>query len=124
MTLCARELGAMRILSILVRTDTEKVHGGGGAKRRSLQGHPPGADHATLVVDNALPGDFVEHRPRRTLIGGDNSSSEFSGWDRGIETIGDELPGYDLIHLVTSAFNTLDTAYLTPFTTKMLRAIV
>jgi hypothetical protein len=113
----------LRVLSILVRTGTEKFTDAEQRNADLFRRHLRGIQHDTLVVDNALPAEFEDRRERRSLIGGDNSFSEFSGWDRGIRSLGDDLWRYDVVHLVTSAFHSLYTAYLERFTTDMLRVV-
>jgi hypothetical protein len=75
------------------------------------------------VVDNALGPDFVEAIGDRAVVGGDNSAREFSAFDRGLEYLGGQIWDFDFVHLATSAFNTLYTAYLDRFDTDLLRAV-
>ena len=56
------------------------------------------------------------------LIGGDNSSREFSAFDRALEWVGADVWSYDFVHLATSAFNTLYVAYLERFGPSLLAA--
>ena len=76
-----------------------------------------------VVVDNALPRDVVDQRSDGSvLIGGDNSSREFSAFDRAIEFAGADIWSYDFVHFATSAFNTLYVAYLDRFVPSLLAA--
>ena len=56
------------------------------------------------------------------LIGGDNSSREFSAFDRALEFAGADIWSYDFVHFATSAFNTLYVAYLERFVPSLLAA--
>ena len=42
-------------------------------------------NHRILVVDNQLPPGRQEQIGRYSIIGGDNNSREFSGWDQGVK---------------------------------------
>jgi hypothetical protein len=75
-------------------------------------------------VDNSLPSAFVEHAGQRTVIGGDNSVFEFSGFDKALAFAGSAIHYYDLIHFATSAFDTLYVAYLERFTPVVLGALL
>ena len=80
-------------------------------------------ERRVVVVDNALPRAFADEREDGTaLIGGDNSSWEFSAFDRAIEFVGADIWSYDFVHFATSAFNTLYVAYLDRFTSPLLTA--
>jgi hypothetical protein len=58
-----------------------------------------------------------------TVLGGDNSFSEFSAADVALSWIGHRIWSYDLVHLATAAFNTLYVGYLERFDMRMLRTI-
>jgi hypothetical protein len=73
----------------------------------------PAIDRTTVVVDNALPpGHESRQSDTCVVIGGDNTSWEFSAWDRALAYVGGELRRFDLVNLCTSAFRTLYVAYL------------
>ena len=81
-------------------------------------------DVSTIVIDNALPPETapVDHGTH-WVIAGDNRCSEFSAWDRGFafaRTLGLEP---DVVHLVTSTFNSLYSAY-TRFVDETLLQLV
>ena len=113
----------MRVLTILARHGTDKYKDAEKQLEQILARFGPKMDRSLLIVDNALPFDFVERSSSSTLIGGDNSAWEFSAWDRAIHFLGDAIWRYDLIHLVTSAFHTLYTSYLDRFDFAMLQSI-
>ena len=83
----------------------------------------PGVEHRLIVVDNALPRDFTDERAGSLLIGGDNSSWEFSGFDRALNFLGADVWSYDFVHFATSAFNTLYVAYLERFEPSLLEVL-
>jgi hypothetical protein len=113
----------MRILTILARLGTEKYPEAEPQIDELFRQRLPGVERERVVVDNALPAGHLERERDRTLIGGDNSFWEFSAFDRVIEWLGPRIWAFDLVHLATSAFNTLYTAYLDRFDATCLRAI-
>ena len=81
----------------------------------------PGVERRTVVLDNAMASTPTpEWRNGTAILAGDNAAWEFSAWDKGIQWIGKEIWSYDLVHLVTSAFGALYTAYIPRFTTAIL----
>jgi hypothetical protein len=119
----ARE--TMRVLTILARFGTEQYP---HAEREiadifARQMPTPTVDRTVIVVDNALPRDFVEERDGHILIGGDNSAREFSAFDRAVAFVGSDIWSYDLVHFATSAFNQLYVAYIERFDPRLLAAI-
>ena len=115
----------MRIVSILARYGTDKYQDAEQQLQEILDRFGPGIERPLIVVDNMLPVDYLERlNSSTTLIGGDNSAWEFSAWDQAIRFLGKTIWSYDLVHLVTSAFHTLYTAYLDRFDRGMLQSIV
>jgi hypothetical protein len=83
----------------------------------------PNAVRTTIVVDNALPRSAIQLLDSDTLlIGGDNSHWEFSAWDRGLAHLDRMRVSVDLVHFVTSAFDTLYTEFITRFDEALLCA--
>ena len=82
-----------------------------------------GIERRVIVVDNALPHGVVEEHGCTTVISGDNSSWEFSAFDRAIDFVGADVWSYDFVHCATSAFNTLYVAYLERFEPGLLLAL-
>jgi hypothetical protein len=80
-------------------------------------------DRTVVIVDNALPRDVVEERDGAILLGGDNTSREFSAFDRAIDFIGSDIWSYDFVHFATSAFKTLYVAYLDRFDARLLHGL-
>lgn len=113
----------MRILTLFVRFGSEKYGGALEDVEALFARQLPEAERTTIVVDNALDAD---HERRVTadcvVIGGDNRQWEFSGWDRALAFVGRDVFAFDLVHLCTSAFATLYTAYLERFSGDLLRA--
>ncbi len=114
---------ATRILTILARYGTDAYPRAEQDIDAFFARRLPGIDRTTIVVDNALPRGYVETLPDGFLIGGDNHAREFSAFDRAIDFIGSNIWSYDLVHLATSAFNTLYVAYLDRFDAGVLDAI-
>jgi len=84
----------------------------------------PAVHRRTVVIDNALPQGHVEREGgQATIIGGDNSAWEFSAWDEGIRFVEAELDDYDLVHIATSAFDTLYTGYIKLFDEMLLAEV-
>ncbi len=114
----------MRVATILARYGTERYREAEEQLDSIFERRLPNVERNTIVVDNALPHDFVEqHNEAHALIGGDNSFWEFSAWDKGLQFLGGRIWSYDLVHLVTSAFHTLYVAYLDRFDNRMLEYI-
>ena len=78
------------------------------------------------IIDNAraLDQPVEQIAPRTFLRSGDNSAWEFSAWALAIRQAKAEEESFDLVHFVTSAFNTLYTEYLKHFHTDMLSYVV
>ncbi len=114
----------MRVITLLARYGTTAYADALPRLDELFGRHVPGADRSTLVVDNALPSGHLERSGDRvTLIGGDNTWHEFSGWDRGLRFLGGELHHFDVVHLATSAFGMLYTAYLDRFDEDLLHLV-
>lgn len=114
----------LRVLSVLVRHGVEKYPTAEADLTAFYRRQLPDVDRDVLVVDNALAPGVIEHDARRTVIGGDNTAHEFSGFDRAIAHIGGRIWSYDVVQLGTSAFQMLFTGYLTHFSTPMLERMV
>ena len=114
----------MRILTVLARYGLDQYSQAEEAIQGLFDRHLSGAERDVIIVDNALPGDVVERKPGRTLLGGNNTVREFTAFDRAIAWAGPSLRSYDLVHFATSAFNTLYTSYLDRFTPAVLSAAI
>lgn len=94
----------MKLLTLFVRYGDADYQ---GAFKRLCQFYQriEGLDYDAVLIDTALPADLqVSLGPHIVMIGGDNSRREFSGWDTALARFPDLLDGYDLVHVVTSAF--------------------
>lgn len=88
-------------------------------------------DHGLLgnrtlwIIDNALPPGLDPQSPAAgvEVRPGDNRAWEFSAWERALREAGQAGASYDVVHFVTSAFNTLYTEYLRHFRPEMLPAV-
>jgi hypothetical protein len=115
---------ALKVLSIVARHGTDAYPNAGRNVAAIFARQMPAVDRTAIVVDNALPREVVARSSEGVVIGGDNTAREFSAFDRAIEFVGASIWSYDLVHLATSAFDTLYTAYLDRFTPDVLAAIV
>ena len=114
---------ATRILTILARFGTEKYPNAESDIAEIFERRMSAVDRTVIIVDNALPRGLVQERRDGVLLGGDNSSREFSAFDRALDFLGSDIWSYDLVHFATSAFNTLYINYLERFDDRMLEAI-
>ena len=114
----------MRVLTIFVRTGTTKYATAEQELSEVFQTQLPAVERRTVVVDTALPPCEMEHETNRVVIGGDNSSREFSAFDSAVAHLGDEIWNYDLVNLTTAAFRQLYWDYLERFRPMVLSAIV
>lgn len=113
----------MRILSLFVRHGTTKYPQALDGLRAFYRKRLPATRPELLVVDNALEGTPPERLPDGELVAGCDSHWEFSGFDAGLAHLGARLWDYDLIHLVTSAYDTLYTRYIERFDERMLGVV-
>ena len=115
----------MRVVTILVRHGTGKYQDAGQRIEEIFARQLPGIERTTITVDNELPPDYIRIQNNfEIILGGDNSSWEFSAWNKGMNYLGEEIWSYDLVHLVTSAFHTLYVDYLDRFNQTMLDVMV
>ncbi len=114
----------MKVLSIIARYGLEQYAGAEQEVSAIVARQLPELRRDVIVVDNALPPETVERIGGGTVLGADNRNREFTAFDRAIAWAGPSLSEYDLVHLVTSAFNTLYTGYLERFNMPVLNAIV
>jgi hypothetical protein len=114
-----------RLLALYVRHGTQKYKEAFPALRALFATQAPNADVQFLIVDNALDAEamYVEEDGTQVL-GGNNESWEFSAWDRAILSKSKEMAAFDLIILVTSAFQQLNTRHLTRINDQMIDACI
>ena len=113
----------LRVLTILARFGSDQYADAEATIADLFARQLPGVERDVIVVDNALPRDYVARREGSMLIGGDNSSREFSAFDRAVEFVGADIWSYHLVHFATSAFNTLYVAYLERFVPSLLASM-
>jgi hypothetical protein len=114
----------LRVLTLLVRYGADKYAGADERLEDLLRRTLPDAERRTVIIDNALePGFERRLDAARVLIGGDNSSWEFSGWDRGIQFIGTEIGRFDFVHFATDAFEQFDAEFPAWVNVSMLEAL-
>jgi hypothetical protein len=112
----------LRVLSMLARFGSSQYAGAEEAIADLFARQLPDVERRVIVIDNALGAEVVEEGATSVLIGGDNGSREFSGFDRAIDFVGDDIWSYDYVHCATSAFQTLYVAYLERFEPAVLQA--
>jgi len=100
----------MRILTLFVRHGTAKYTEALDDLRAFQRRRLPEVRHDMLIVDNGP--EAPSPTPGAEVIRGSNRRWEFSAWDDGLAHVGARVRDYDLVHLVTSAFNTLYTRYI------------
>jgi hypothetical protein len=113
----------LRVLTVFVRAGTVAYAEADERLDTLFANQLPGVSRDVVVVDNLLPAGVHERLPGRVVVGGDNSSWEFSGVDVAVRHVGAALWQYDLVNVVTSAFEQLYTAYLERFQPQVLMAI-
>jgi hypothetical protein len=101
----------MRILTLFARHGREKYATALDELRTFQRRCLPRATFETLVVDNA-PQAALAPEAGCEVIPGSNRAWEFSAWDDAVAHVGNRIFRYDLVQLVTSAFNTLYTRYI------------
>ncbi|WP_246684841.1 hypothetical protein [Mesorhizobium sp. B2-7-1] len=100
-----RDPSKLRILTLLARHGTARYPTALQDLRAMFAAQMPDVSHHMLVIDNTLPEGHRADLDREVeLIGGSNSSWEFSAWDSGIAYLGKRVNDHDLVHLATSAF--------------------
>ena len=113
----------MRIATIFVRYGVSDYEGAEEKLAETFRRRLPDVERYTVVVDNALGSPFAEAAVDRAVVSGDNTMREFSAFDIGVKYLGRRIWDFDFVHLATSAFDTLYTAYLDRFDSALLRAI-
>uniref|UniRef100_E6VN05 Glycosyl transferase group 1 n=1 Tax=Rhodopseudomonas palustris (strain DX-1) TaxID=652103 RepID=E6VN05_RHOPX len=94
----------MKLLTLFVRYGNVDYHGSFERLQDFYRGLPQ-LTYDAIIVDNALPPEFVSDVASNVkVIGGNNVRREFSGWDVAIDRFSSKLDECDLVHVVTSAF--------------------
>lgn len=94
----------MKLVTLFVRYGDRDYYG--AFKRLSdLYNHLGISNYDALIIDTALPKTVqVKIGNNISLIGGDNTRREFSGWNSALEKLSENLEDYDVVNIVTSAF--------------------
>ncbi len=76
-----------------------------------------GTNVTTWIIDNKLEGEGggIDLVTGFRLLSGNNEQREFSAFQKVLSQHREEIEAYDVVHFVTSAFNTLFTEYLDYF---------
>jgi hypothetical protein len=112
----------MRLLTILARYGVAQYSDAERRLQTILAQRLPGVDRDLIIVDNALGADPPRDADTPAVIAGDNRHREFTAFDRAVRFVGAGLAAYDAIHFVTSAFDTLYTAYMDRLSEPALEA--
>lgn len=112
-----------RVLSLFLQSGTQAYPDAERHLADLFARQLPGVSRDVVVVDNVLPPGVAHAEPGRVVIGGDNSVSEFSAIDAAIAYAGLRLWDYDLVNIVTAAFEQLYAGYLDRFTPPVLAAV-
>ncbi len=113
----------LRVLTVLARCGMERYATAEDELVDLFNRRMQGIERRTIIVDNALPRGYAEKRDNTSVIGGDNSSREFSAFDRAVDAVGADIWSYDFVHFATGSFRTLYVAYLERFETALLQAM-
>lgn len=113
----------MKILCLFVRHGTEKYPDALTVLNQWYERHNLLDQRTLWIIDNAQEIECPPKQlgPKVLLRPGNNEAWEFSAWQRAIREAGKELNNFDAVHFVTSAFNTLYTAYLGHFSIRSLK---
>ena len=117
----------MNILCLFVRHGTTAYPDSLSVLDRWYEKHGLLDQRTLWILDNALPADAPTLQILQqgvVLRPGDNRAWEFSTWERAIIEAKAEGTNYDVVHFVTSAFNTLYTTYLDHFFAAMLDYVI
>ncbi|MDZ4799309.1 MAG: hypothetical protein SGI92_14190 [Bryobacteraceae bacterium] len=116
----------VRITALFLRYGSERYPGALARFRSLLSIRFSEAQIWTVLVDNALPPDYCEYLTDEgvTAIGGDNSSWEFSGWQKALEWSEAVGGPPDWILFATDAFDQLYIEFLQHFSTGLLQRLV
>ena len=116
----------MKILCLFIRHGSEKYPEALAVLNQWYERHGLLNQRTLWIIDNALPADQPPKllAPQVILRPGDNQAWEFSAWARAVREAKQQGVDCDVIHFVTSAFNTLYTVYLNHFRSEMLPYMV
>ncbi|MEO6993808.1 MAG: hypothetical protein ABI273_09285 [Lacunisphaera sp.] len=116
----------MKILCLFVRHGTDHYPDALHSLDEWYDRHGLREKRTLWIIDNARDADQPAEQiaPRTLLRSGDNSAWEFSTWALALQQAAGEGESFDLVHFVTSAFNTLYTEYLKHFHTDMLTYVL
>lgn len=116
----------MKILCLFVRHGLGKHAGAREVLDQWYARHGLLGNRTLWTIDNALPANTppTTQPDGSWLLAGDNQAWEFSAWAHVLSQPSLLTQTYDVVHLVTSAFNTLYTRYLDHFDPTMLREVI
>jgi glycosyltransferase involved in cell wall biosynthesis len=112
----------MKILCLYLRYGTRDYPEGLADLQAWYARKLPEASITIWVIDNKIEGqnDGIDLQTGHWLLSGDNQAREFSAFQKVLVEHREEIEAYDLVHFVTSAFNTLFTGYMDYFSPEHL----
>lgn len=116
----------MKILCLFVRHGTGKYPDALPLLDAWYDTHGLRENRLLWIIDNARPTSMPPQLigPDRVLRSGNNLAWEFSAWEKALRDAEAEGVQCDLVHCVTSAFNTLYTRYLDHFFPQALQFVL
>ncbi|MBN2243023.1 MAG: hypothetical protein JW793_10065 [Acidobacteria bacterium] len=111
----------MKILCLFLRYGEGEYPEAFQGLRRWYDSNIRNARPAFWVIDNKLLAGYdTANADGFRVLGGDNRFWEFSAWDSILKTFAGQAGQFDIVHFVTSAYNTLYTGYLDHFSELQL----
>jgi glycosyltransferase involved in cell wall biosynthesis len=121
-TFCKRELN---VLCLFLRYGTKDYPESLVDLQKWYEKKMPGTKVTIWIIDNNIKNEFdgIDLRTGYRLLSGNNTEREFSAFQKILIEQHNEIGSYDVIHFVTSAFNTLFTGYLDYFSRDLLELV-
>lgn len=108
-------------LAVLYVEYDEGKYPGSFSKLKSYLEKVKSCKKTFFIIDNFAEGDYIEKQEENIYrIGGNNSEREFSGWQKGLDTLNSMNIPYDIILFVNDAFLVPGRSYLENYASKSL----
>ena len=119
---CGRELN---VLCLFLRYGTKDYPESMVDLQNWYEKKMPGTKVTIWIIDNKIKNEFegFDLKTGFRLFSGNNTEREFSAFQKILTEHRDEIGSYDIIHFVTSAFNSLFTNYLDYFSKGLLELV-
>ena len=111
----------MKLLVLFLQYDTGK-YSGAYERMRNCLSRIKGVDWIIFCIDNrtAFTG-VMPTEPNVYVLGGDNSSWEFSGWQVGLEQAKKIAPDYDGVLFINDAFEVSGPSFLSKLSSRYIK---